>query len=301
MKRHLLFTWLKGIFLALVVFFVGRRLVLDLSSLDLNGLKLNPWYLLAALGLEFLSRGCLGASYYVLLKGRSDELPLAKCMQICWFSQLGKYIPGKLGLIIGAAYFLDREKVERSMAIGMPLFITLGGVMTGICLGLPEIKAWEWAAGLGFTPNPWWGLGLVLILPLVTHGMGTVAATWFPKKFHWPRFRLTSLFQAHLLLLGQYLSFGVAGYLVLISLFPAGLVTIGEMISFSSLAVASGVLVVLSPAGIGVREGVLLVLLNGEMVAGDAALLIVLIRLVQTLADVGVGCVGGYFLKKSKN
>ena len=70
---------------------------------------------------------------------------------------------------------------------------------------------------------------------------------------------------------------------------------------FSMVSVASsvaGFLAFFTPAGLGVREGVILLLLGSTLGSSDIAIIAVSLRLIQVLVDLTVGGIGISFLRK---
>ncbi len=216
------------------------------------------------------------------LKWRSGLRPF-------FYSLLGRYIPGRVAVILGKVYFYERRGIPRVTAVLAPAYENIFAAVGG-CVASLACAAELWGDRLS-----WWQLGPVI---------GAVAV-------------LVALIQPPVLkrLLGFVLKMmekgapppaiigpggaatfaaAYAGYCVLLGIFFAGFARAFVPLSAAGTAAAGAAFVaasflgyaaVIFPSGLGVREGLLLAMLWPFMKPGDAAFLAVASRVVAVAAE----------------
>jgi hypothetical protein len=217
---------------------------------------------------------------------------------------LGKYLPGRIWIIPGRAVALKRHGVDPLVAGASALIDMYVLIAAGILVYVPSLflPGQETMRQLGF-------VGLLLCLPLLI-------SLVFPKVLNW-------LFSLILKWLGRgeleihfawyHFAEMLVIYLILWVLSGAGLFLLAD--SFSPLAIGDlpqvigamgfswvlGTLSFLTPAGLGVREGAMGLLLGSLIPAPLPALLAILSRFWWTLADFGsIGLAFALFGRREK-
>lgn len=291
-RKFLLLAVLAVVFWQLMT--LGRQI-------DWSQMRLRPGWLIAAVG-TYLA-GWLPCVWYwrklIILQGVT--VPWHVVLRSHYCGQLGKYIPGK------AAALLIRGEMVRPW--GVPL---LAGVMTAgfeslatmavggaVAVSLaPFVLTQEQWAHLGLPDMKLAGLqgiivGLLLIvtlllIPLLTHVMNLVLRRIVRKVVknepalrevrppHWAFLALTLTWWLHGLSLGCTIE-AVGLDLPLLANWP-------RWTAAASLGTVIGFVVLFAPGGAGVREGVLLTLLQGEL-GPQAALVVVLLRIVWLISE----------------
>ena len=95
----------------------------------------------------------------------------------------------------------------------------------------------------------------------------------------------------------QYAVLGIGLWCVGRALGPLAVAHYPTMVSTSACAAVLGLLAFFAPAGIGVREGIYLALLQPIVGAGPAAILTLLMRILQTVVELALGTWGIVWLK----
>jgi uncharacterized membrane protein YbhN (UPF0104 family) len=220
-------------------------------------------------------------------------LPPRETLSTWFYSQLGKYLPGKVWLIIGRFYLYDskgRGRQEISLAL---YFETVTLLMAA---GLISLITLAPMGTHGILPRGEWipilflalGLFCLILHPRVLEKIINPALNLLGKD----PLRLSISYPDILwMLLLNCLNWGVGGlgfYFFIDSIFP---VTPGTLLFLTgALALAStlGVLAVFAPGGLGVREGVLVYLLSHIMPEGVSVVLSILTRLWMTVIELGL-------------
>lgn len=196
-----------------------------------------------------------------------------------FLAQLGKYIPGSVwSFAAQGALGAARGVPARVPATASLLFL---GVHVASGLLLVGVVGW-------WTPLPVWVsmgsllLGFVGLVPLVYRWLGSRLAG---RPCTWTSGRSV---RAALWMVPVWCCYALA----LVVLAPGADLTDAVLLgSAFVLAFAVGVAVPVAPAGLGARDGVLLLLLQPELGVGAAGAVAVLARLVHTAADFSLALV----------
>jgi uncharacterized membrane protein YbhN (UPF0104 family) len=235
-----------------------------------------------------------GVIWQVLLRDQAVDLPWPRVVSLYLVAQFGKYLPGNVGQYVG--------RVMMGRDLGIPVPVTLATMVTealwgvGTALGLSALSlylflgshlmalpSWASATGLavcfiGLLAAPW--LGITLAKRLVPSLMDRALATHGVSAPGWlAALKVSMLYVACSLCMGLILQwqshylFGAA---------PAPLLQVSGFFAFAWLA---GYLLPGAPAGIGVRESMMVLLFTPIFGEGTALALGVTLRLSTTLAD----------------
>lgn len=206
-------------------------------------------------------------------------VPRDAAARIVVAGQLGKYLPGGVWTIGAQGYTAHGAAVPWRLGVAVGLLqigtlIVVGGVIGGVGLLL------------GATPwSPWWGLALLVVavgggLPVVVRRIGL--ALLRPERAPAPGPALPVLGWSLAYWAGSTIAAVGAG----LALAPGA---IGAIVVASALGYAAGAAVVIAPAGIGVREAVVVAVLAPAAGFATAAAIALLLRLGAVLGDL-IGC-----------
>lgn len=238
----------------------------------------------------------MGVLPWISLRFLGESFSLWKATGIYFFTQLFKYLPGGFWAFPGrmAAYrFLGVGQAQSVVSVFreiIALFLGAAAIgLIGLLQGLSIGGAWQLALGVGIlvsiaalvlTQLPWFWKVLSSIRWFRASSISAYAS--LDRKyinFNWlPRALLASVL--------FWLLFGFSFRQLAVAIHPeAQALSWIEASSIFALAWCAGFVVVFVPAGIGVREGVLTLLLAGLMPAGAALSLALLARLAWLIAE----------------
>jgi uncharacterized membrane protein YbhN (UPF0104 family) len=257
------------------------------------------WPAAAALAAVLAALLALMQVYRVLLGALGSPLPARVAAQILFVGQLGKYLPGSVWPILaqmelGAAHQVPRRRSATASVLTMLLSL-LGGILVGLVV-LPF--------SAGPTPYRWvfWFAPVILVClypkvlnqildrllrlarrpgleqPLTGRAVATSLA-W--GVVGWACYGLQIWFLADRL--------GLSG--------PSGLLL---AIGAFAFAWCAGFLVILAPAGAGIRELVLIGLLAPVIHLGPATAVALVSRLLVTAADLLSAGTAAWFARRSR-
>ena len=283
-------------FYALLVGF----LVIYITTIDwtvLSGIDIN-WLLVAAATAVSLSFRYWGVMIWFFLLKRLGATGLSgKYVSLTFIyakSWLGRYIPGAATWILGKVYFASQHGVSRGrLAVSgilegaLQIVATLGLAITVLLID-PRTQ----------TFGPWFTVALVgalaacviAIVPRVFEFLLNIALRIFrrPKVDRELMPSGMTIVWSALLYLGGAIIAGVSYYLISAALYPSiEPKDVIFIVGATSLASAASMLAVFAPGGLGVREGVLGLLL-ALVVPGEIALVIVVVTRVWSVAVDGI-------------
>jgi hypothetical protein len=236
-------------------------------------IQLGAWYLITArLGIALSFQDTLGSWFY---------------------SQLGKYLPGKVWLLVSRFYFYESKgKSKKTISVAL-YFETVTIIATAGLLSWVSLIVFQGVTSYDVGGYPGWLAllfipVLVLLHPKVLQKLFNRVLRRLKKE---PVVLSLSFGDVLWILFVCLLSWGVGGigfYLFIDSVYsvPAGsALYLTGALAFSSIL---GLIALFAPGGLGVREGALVYLLSFSMPGSVAVVLSVLTRLWMTLIEIGL-------------
>ena len=293
-ERRALKKWLwlvaRVILTAVVTWFILDRVGLtmaELEGVDDALARPRPIPLAAAtlLLLGTYALTCLVWGRMVAGLGGPD-LSSRDAISVFMIGNLGRYVPGKVWSIVGMAALARGKGVPVAVSTTAAVFMQGLGLLAAGLVGLGAFAS-------GPEPLPRWGmagLGLavasLLLVTAVPGLMGRGVDLWFRLARAEPPRHLTGTMVVRWLLLitaawvATAASFWLFAASLGVEVYPA------YAGSAFAAAYVAGYLMLFAPAGIGVREGFLVVFLAPPLGAGPATALAIAARLWMTAADV---------------
>ncbi|MBB6118780.1 lysylphosphatidylglycerol synthase domain-containing protein [Nocardiopsis algeriensis] len=259
----------------------AREAVLDLP---LWALPLSVAAAMAGLTAQMLA-------WRALLAGLGSPLPVRAAARIMFVGQLGKYLPGSVWAFVAQVELARDRNVPRvrgtaATLLAVGVTVAAGLAVAAVALPLSSAEA---------ARRWWWAL---VLAPLVLAALHPRVVGWGVRLAARPFARFREVAEAGALRIGGRTMAAALGW-TLVAWIPLGLhawvltwaVGGGPLDSLLpavgayALAWTLGLLAVFAPAGLGVREAVLVVALAPVVDAGSALVVAVLSRLVMTAAD----------------
>lgn len=284
---------------AAVLYFVVRALVDRFREIDWAHLQMNVPCLLGAVALLGAAGIVYGTGYRMLLGAFCPPPTWSGVLAAVWVSQLGKYVPGKVASVAGGVYLLKKQNVPAAVALSINVMIMGLFVVAGLLLMAP-LSLLDRTAFLGPLTGLWTLVllvaGLVGVHPRVFVGLVNLGLGLLGREPLAARPRLRDYVGPMALLLVQWILFGLSLWMVARSVADVPLTQAPFFISAAAAAATLGFLAIFTPAGIGVREGILLVLL-GPVLGPETAIVIVAARFFQAAVEAGLAGIGLVILR----
>src|SRR5262245_49385185 len=258
---------------------------------------LRPEWLVASLVCYVVGFACWGGFWRRLLVRVGLRPPFAATYRAYFISQIGKYVPGKAWSILLRAMLLPGA--SPGVAALTALYETLTTMAAGALLALVVLSV----LGIGSSGMGWQAAGLLLVagVPILPQVFNRIivrlARPFLVKEVPPPQVPRTALFEGIIWAGIGWCWLGVSAALLVHAVLPALQLLSGPFVvrcvAFNALSYVAGFLALPAPGGLGVREVILQRLLAGEIQSvapgpaadGWAALAVILLRLVWTVAD----------------
>lgn len=281
---------LRWVVVVAIFAFMGRRLASDWNQLSEEDIVVDPVLLLVSvvlLAMYMLGRALI---WHYLTQLFDVAIDLRKSVSAWLWSQLGKYIPGKVFLFLGRLDFYQRAGkpvAPVAVAFGVELVGTFSASIATVLVGVatvdvPEMQRWR--------PLLWMGAVVLTVLlhPRVLQTVIQIVARILKRKSFEVTLTYGQLLRFVLLYTVNWMVFGAA-FLVLVNSFtslPADeFLFVTGAFSFASMV---GMVAVFVPSGLGVREGILGFFL-AQVISTPLALIAALVaRIWFTVVELGM-------------
>jgi uncharacterized membrane protein YbhN (UPF0104 family) len=276
-------TWLRRAYAIAVLGVLGYLIwhVPDaFAVLSMRALDASTWIFVLAWALMAGTLGLLWARGLRAIAGRGPDL--LTVMQVQGSAWAGRYLPGKIGLLAGKLVLAGRHGLDARALAGSVLFEQLAFIAAGIalaaaCLDTTLLQRWLAPNAVSMGATLGWRLAAFAMAVVVA-----VGAAWAAVRTAGAG-RVGALAWVALL---YVLPHAICGFGLAEVLRAGGMdVSWPDAIGAMALANVAGVVAVFAPAGLGIREAVLVAVLPTQDQASVLAM-IALVRILATLGDV---------------
>lgn len=284
------YTAKKTLSLLLVLFIfviLGRILYSNVGTLLRYEWHFKYHFLFASV--LFLTLNYLTAAYVwtLILKMLGINLNFAQSFRITYLSAAGRYIPGRIWTYMSQIYLAEREglPVRLTLVSMLLMFVSYNGI--AILFFIFTLLLWENVTTiLVLVLIPLFSLILVFIShPRVLSKTINLLLRFFSRERVELRFSYRStLFLLGLLILDR-LIFSTFSYLFINSFLVLDLTSTIKFSGIFSIAVFLGMITFITPAGLGVREGVQSYLLSMFIPISAAILIPLAMRVYMSLGE----------------
>jgi hypothetical protein len=223
-----------------------------------------------------------------VLADLGGRLPVAAGARVFFLGQLGKYLPGSLWPLLAQMELgRDHQVPERASgsAVGVFLLVLVGtGLVVAAAatplLGPDAVHAYGWLLAV---------LPLVLLVaapPVLNRLLGLVMRLARRPPLPAPM-SAGGILRAAGWALVSWLAYGAHVWVLAGQLTPAGPLLLARATGAFAAAWCAGFLLVVVPAGAGVREAALVLLLSGALTRPEATVVAVVSRLLFVVGDLG--------------
>lgn len=278
--------WMAGL---AIVGFVIRYLVRNWDEVRAVPIawQLDPVLLAVGVVAVILVFGLLAGAWRSFLTGWGYRLPPWTAARIWLLSSMAKYLPGKVWALAGMAVMAKQHGVPAWVATGSSLILQVVSIGTGaFVVAAGGSRMLEGADGitLGMVVSAAALSAIVVVVVLYRPLLHRVLGRFGLSTEASPSPRRTAVATlANLLAWGGY---GVAFWLFARGTMPDVPLTLGEAVTGNTAAYVAGALAPFAPAGLGVREGVLVLVLQDRTGLGPALALAAVARIGMTIAEI---------------
>lgn len=280
--------WIAGL---AIVWFAGTTLIRNWEDLRTQPLdwRIQPVWIILSAVVVWLMYAVLIAAWQRMLQGWAQRLDWWSAARIWTVSSLGKYVPGKVWAVAGMALMSKEAGIAPWAATGSAV------VLQALAIGTGAAVAGLTGAGALESARP--GARAALVALVVGSLLGVALLLWPPVlrrllRLAGAEFTGTAPAASGILFgivanVIAWVGYGIALWLLARGILPdAGLRLLPAIAVFTASYLA-GFLALLAPGGLGVREGLFILMLQGSIGIGAATALALASRLMLTLTEFG--------------
>jgi glycosyltransferase 2 family protein len=276
---------------ALLVLVAIRSVVVNWQSLRDQPIdwKPSPVWIAASVLVVFGSYAVLIEAWRRVVIGMGQKLRFFAAMRIWFLASLGKYVPGKVWAVAGAAVLAQKAGVDPSAAVAGALILQALAMASGAtAVALTAQDAFQ---NLGAEAVPIGGAIVALSLagiavlasqPLLDR-LGRMLPASLPRLRAVPPAMLALAFAANVL---AWVGYGFALLLLARGLLPDVMLTLPQAVGVFTTSYLVGFIALFAPGGLGPRESVFLLMLSGQIGLKPAAALALASRLLLTVTEI---------------
>jgi uncharacterized membrane protein YbhN (UPF0104 family) len=276
-----------------IFIFLGKMVWQNWAQVKEASFTLEPYTLLLAT----LSYG--GAffiqvwAWYLITVKLGIALPGFETLESWFYSQLGKYLPGKVWLLLSRFYFYE-SKAKSRKSIWIALYVeTATMVIAAWLLFLAGLFLFQEVRTF-YSAGKWIGWMLPFLLaflslhPRVLQRIFNWILTFLKKDTVSLPISYTDILWILLISVLSWAVGGVGFYFFVKSLYPVSLSHVLFLAGSLSFASLLGLIALFAPIGLGVREGILVYFLSYLMPSSVAVVISILTRLWMTFIEIGL-------------
>jgi hypothetical protein len=285
----------------LIVLLIGYYFSLEFkknwSALQNYELKFDAFYIFASFCLIIISYLLETFIWKICINNHLErnEVTFPESIAIVNTSGLLKYLPGRIWIYTAQLVWLQSYGISKSKILYANLICILGSITVSLYLGLIYLALYSRLVSMN--------LIIVLLFVLIIVNMAYfvwnsmlinkligLVNSYFKKEIQPLNNSISTLIYIQSIYLCSWLMAGFSGYLLAKGL---GLHILTKdmfaLLASMSLAWVIGYLAVVSPGGLGIREGMMLLMLNHVVDAQTALLFPILSRIMMLLAEAILG------------
>lgn len=284
--------WVQATLAVIVMILAGRYLARQWEGFRTQAIdwQLSPLWLLLSVALVWTAYAILVEGWRRVVLSMQQRLSYREAARICMISNLGRYLPGKVWAIAGAAWLAGRAGVHAGVAVAAALILQALALASGLVMvaALAPGAILGLGGGARTTLVAVAAVALGALLVFVIPGLLIRLRPWLPATLRTlmpvaPAAMLVG-FLANLLAWGLY---GLAFQALVHGLVPDTVLGWPEATAVFATSYLVGLIAALAPGGLGPREFVFVLLLSPSLGPKLAVALAVASRLLLTVTELG--------------
>lgn len=276
---------------ALLVGLAARSLLTNWQDVRAQPIEwqFSPLWIAGSVLLVFASYAVLIEAWRRVVLSMGQRLAFLPAARIWFLSSLGKYIPGKVWTVAGAALLAQRAGVDPAVAVGGAIVLQALALASGAAVVVSTAPDTFQAVG------PWAVPIAVAVIAMSIGGVALVSSQPFLDRVgrllpsSWPRLRaipasiLALAFVANAL---AWTGYGIALLLLARGLLPGIVLSLPQAVGVFTCSYLVGFIALFAPGGLGPRESAFILILAGDIGLKPAAALALASRLLLTGTEI---------------
>lgn len=286
--KKTIFVLLKYIFLALVLYYVGKFMFKSIGDLQKVDVRIDYKFIVFAYITHFVYLFTRSIIWHYITRLNNASIRLTEAITIWFVSLLGKFIPGKV-FYLGLRVYHYKKKGESGSSIVFSFFLEY---MTGIAASvLLFVLSFSFIPKTVFHAYRPYGILLSCVILIALHPkILSIVFSLMEKviKKKMPdlgNVRYLDILKLTIMYFCAWAVMGLGFYFVARSIYPLPLVDYLYVSGAFSLATIIGILSLFAPSGIGVREGVIIATMSQIVSSGIASIMAIIARIWATSSE----------------
>ncbi len=296
-----------------ILFFLFKHLSELFRDLKVESIAFNPFWLLLSCVILIVYRTLRIFPWLTLYQNTTSKpVSFLSSWTLFQLSELGKYLPGKVGQFVGIATLCSSLDIARGKAIASTLLQLAFQCVLGILIGVPVLLSPE--------AREFWQNILInllhnsfrsIIFFAAIIGLGTIILVLLRKRLSSQKghlqqimrtiFSFKKLFRLVVIYISLWACVGIGFFLFVKSIYPIQMVQLPIILGIYPFAWSIGFLSLITPGGLGVREGILSLFLTAFLPSATATLIALLSRLWIINTEVILAAIAwGYYCRQRR-
>ena len=259
------FEKIIGIVISVIILFFLIKTLYDNWN-QLMAYKITFNYFSLVLSFVFLFAHLLLSVYgwKIIMNLLKAKLDFKSCMRIWFLSQLGRYAPGRIWYLLGRMYLCEKKKISKYTTFVSLMLELAMHVLSASFTALIFVPVMIRDGGLVkflpvFLTIP---VGLILLHPKIFNFFVNIGLKIFRKKTVELKMKYSSLLGLLAFYMFSWVVNGIGFYLLINSFYATPLSLILPLTGAFAVSWIIGFLSLITPSGLGIREGILTFLLG---------------------------------------
>lgn len=289
------------VIISAVFIFLIRGLVLNWSKIPFADLHFDPLLLALSFGALAVYFAIYSRSWQAIMHDLRSPISFSQAVWMIATTQIGKYLPGKVWYILGRVYVgkqqnLDGKKLTLSMVLETCLVYITGGIIFALTTLIAGGYSIAWIAlSVMLTVA-----AIIMLHPVILRSISNFILRRLKKPEIHFTLTYTQIFRISLYFFGLWFA-QIAGFFLLIkAIYPVPAGDIFNIASAYSLAWIGGSLALFAPGGLGVREGMMTLLLSSVLPTPLAIAVSLIARVWVTIFETMVFFIGLAVQRRTK-
>ena len=237
-----------------------------------------------------------------IIQAKGTEISFKEISYYFGFSEIKRYVPGNIWSFLSRSYFFKQKNVENKVILHSLLIEIELIILCCLALSIPAIEL------LGHSNLAYLLSVLSFLLAFLFFIFGAIIFKKLPVKnlylkkiaVVFPNFSPLTNFYLFLISLTAFFFFGLASYFAMVSIVEINIYYISQYISIFIFSLLVGYLSIITPMGLGVREGVITYGLSKFISTSFAGMVAIFARVTFILSEI-LFLIFIFIWKKNKN
>lgn len=276
------------IIIILVFFFFGWFVLRNLAKVNWQEIKINIWVFIVSV-LFFLCSSFIGSyAWYKNLSAMAQKINYWYGIKVIALSQFGKYLPGKIWAIGGRVILAKKYGVRELESSATVLIEEISYFLSAMVLFLVSLGCYrkEVIPSVVYLAFLFIPLSLLFLHPKILQKILSFGARLGKMNLELKDLDLKRVIYSYFLYFLSLLIQSTGFFFLIKSIHPVSFNSFFGIIGAYSLAWALSFIIIFIPAGLGIREGILVFFLKFFIPLPMATLISIFSRLWVTLGEV---------------